>query len=142
MRWDPFREMAALRDAMDRFLGLPWAREWPLAAGSIPLDMYEEGDNLIVKASVPGVRPDDLNVQVRDDLLTISGEVKQETERKESDYHLRERRYGRFERTVALPSAVQVDKAEAEFENGLLTLRLPKAPGGTKLRRIKVKVKG
>lgn len=111
MRWDPFREMAALRDAIDRFFEAnlpqsPWAREGPLTAGFVPLDLYEEGDNLIVKASVPGVRPEDLNVRVRDDALTISGELKQETERKESDYHLRERRYGRFERTVALPSAV------------------------------------
>lgn len=83
-----------------------------------------------------------MSLRVRDDLLTIAGEMKQETERNESDYHLRERRYGRFERTLALPSAVQADKAEAELENGLLTLRLPKAPGGAKLRQIKVKVKG
>lgn len=143
----PAREMAALRDAMDRvfeanLLRVPWAREGPLTAGLIPLDLYEEGDSLIVKASVPGVRPEDLNVRVCDGAFTLSGEMKQETERNESDYHLRERRYGRFERTLALPSAVQADQAEAELENGLLTLRLPKAPGGAKLRQIKVKVKG
>jgi HSP20 family protein len=147
MRWDPFREMTTLRNLMDRMLdegfgrGRGWSAQWPVDTGFIPLDVYEAGDNLIVKASVPGIPPEALNVQVREDTLTISGEVKEDKERKESDYHLREHRYGRFERSVTLPYSVKVDKAEAVFENGLLTLTLPKATETMKARQIHVKAK-
>ncbi|MBI3943039.1 MAG: Hsp20/alpha crystallin family protein [Chloroflexi bacterium] len=129
-RWEPFREMISLRDAIDRLFEESFIRPlgW-MATGDgrfVPLDIYEEGNNLIVKASLPGMKPEDLNVQVENQVLTISGEIQEEKERKEQQYHLREHRYGRFERTVRLPSPVVVDKAEAVFEDGVLTLRLPK----------------
>ncbi|HVM70936.1 MAG TPA: Hsp20/alpha crystallin family protein [Anaerolineales bacterium] len=124
-------EIISLRDAMDRMLAesfiLP--RTWmahSLGAEFIPLDIYEEANDLVVKAPVPGVKPEDLNIEVREDVLTISGEIKQEKERKEEAYHMHEQRYGRFERSVALPCVVNVDKAKTEFEDGILTLTLPK----------------
>jgi HSP20 family protein len=146
MRWDPFRERLSLRNAMDRlfeesFMRPRWLMGWPGELSDIPLDIYTEGDNLIVKASVPGIKPEELNVQVRDDMLTISGQMKQETERKDDDYHLRERRYGRFERTVALPHSVTADKAQAEFDNGVLTLTLPRAAEEPRNKKIPVKVR-
>ncbi len=143
IRWDPFREMISLREAIDRLFEESFVRPrgWLEAERvmSVPLDIYEEGDDLIVKATVPGVRPEDLNVQIQNNVLTISGETKEERERKEASYHLREHRYGRFERSVTLPYSVQVDKAEATFEHGVLRLRLPKAEE-VRGRRIEVKV--
>jgi len=145
MRWDPFREMVSLREAIDRLFEESFVRPrgWltieRAGVGTVPLDIYEEGDNLIVKASVPGIKPEDLNVQVQDNLLTISGETRQEEERKEEHYHLREHRYGRFERSVTLPYPVVADKAEAIFENGVLKLTLPKAEEARR-KQIPVKV--
>lgn len=143
IRWDPFREMISLREAIDRLFEESFVRPraWLEAERvmSVPLDIYEEGDDLIVKATVPGVKPEDLNVQIQNNVLTISGETREERERKETNYHLREHRYGRFERSVTLPYAVQVDKAEATFDNGVLRLRLPKAEE-VRGRRIQVKV--
>lgn len=143
MRWDPFREMISLRDAIDRLFEESFVRPrgWLTSEPSmgIPLDIYEEGDNLVVKATVPGVKPEDLNVQIQNNTLTISGEIKEEQERKESNYHLRERRYGRFERSVTLPYSVQADRADATFDNGVLKLTLPKVEEA-RTRKIQVKV--
>lgn len=144
IRWDPFREMISLREAIDRLFEESFVRPrgWLEAERvmSVPLDIYEEGDDLIVKATVPGVKPEDLNVQIQNNVLSISGETKEERERKDVGYHLREHRYGRFERSVTLPYAVQVDKAEATFEHGVLRLKLPKAEE-VRGRRIEVKVR-
>jgi len=124
-------EIVSLRDAVDRMLAESFILPHTLLAHSvgaefIPLDIYEEANDLVIKAPVPGVKPEDLNIEVRDGVLIISGETKQEKERKEEDYHLHEQRYGRFARSVILPCAVKVDKAKAEFEDGVLTLTLPK----------------
>ncbi len=132
VRWDPFREMAALRNTMDRLFEEPfmqrsvlWERpmidEWSLA-----LDVVEDDDKYTVKASLPGVDPDDIEVTLTDNVLTIKGEMKQDEEIEEKNYHLRERRFGRFTRSIALPATVQADKVEAINENGVLTLYLPK----------------
>jgi len=145
-RWKPSNEIVSLRDAMDRMLEESFF--WPRGLMSralggaefIPLDIFEKGNNLIVKAPLPGVKPEDLNIEVHEKVLTISGETKQEEERKEKDYHLQEQRYGRFERSVTLPCAVKVDKAEADYDDGVLTLTLPKAEE-TKGKKIAVKPK-
>jgi HSP20 family protein len=123
------------------FLPRSWKAPWTAEMGAIPLDVYEEGDNLMVKASVPGVKPNELNVQIEGDVLTISGETKQEKERKEKAYHLREHRYGRFTRSVTLPCPVMVDKAEAVFEDGMLTLTVPKAAEEARGKKIPIKTK-
>ena len=93
---------------------------------------------MLVKASLPGIKPEDLNIEVRDNVLIISGETKLETERKEENYFLNERRYGQFRRSVALPYAVKVEQAEAEIKDGILTLTLPKGEEA-KPRHISVK---
>lgn len=105
-------------------------REFPFLekeTAAMPLDIYEEGNNIVLKASIPGLKPEDIKVEVRGDVLRISGEAKKEEEKKERNYYLREHRYTRFERSVTLPSDVLADKAEAVFENGVLTLTLPKS---------------
>jgi HSP20 family protein len=147
VRRQPSRELVSLHDTIDRMFDESFMRPmWPRfglearEAGHIPLDIAEEESSVVVKASVPGIKPEELNVQLRDDVLSISGEVKEEKERKEENYHLREHRYGRFERSVTLPCPVLSDKAEAVFENGMLTLTLPKA-AETQSKRISVKVK-
>lgn len=147
LRRHPSRELVSLHDAIDRMFADSFMRPmWPglgsdaREVGHVPLDIVEEEGRVIVKASVPGVKPEELDVQLRDGVLSISGELKEEKERKEENYHLREHRYGRFERMVTLPWAVLSDQAEAVFENGMLTLTLPKAADAPS-KRISVKVK-
>ncbi|GAB4534503.1 MAG: Hsp20/alpha crystallin family protein [Anaerolineae bacterium] len=147
IRWDPFGEMVSLRDAIDRLfeesfvrpLGdRPWLRGGPQA---LALDIYETDDNLVVEASLPGIKPDDVEISVVGNSLTIKGETEHEEEKKEKGkYHFRERRYGAFQRTVSLPVEVNADKAEATFENGVLKLSLPKIEEA-KPKRITVKAR-
>ncbi|HEX9076693.1 MAG TPA: Hsp20/alpha crystallin family protein [Anaerolineae bacterium] len=142
-RWNPARDMAALRNEMDcvfadSVLGPPPL--WNLSGEEVHLDVYEEGNNLVVNASVPAVKPEELNVQIENDILTISGETKRDEEHKEQDYYLRERRYGRFSRSLELPRAVNAEQADAVFANGVLTLTLPKADEA-RGKQIKIKTK-
>ena len=92
----------------------------------LPLDISENENEFIVKASLSGIRPEDVDITVHGDTLTIRGEMKDEKEKKGEQYHLRERRYGVFQRTVRLSAPVRSDQARADFENGVLTLTLPK----------------
>lgn len=145
MRWEPFRELISLREAMDRLFEESFVRPWgtwlrPGEAGTMAVDMYETDDAVVVKASLPGVKPEDLDISVTGDSLTIRGETKREEEVKEENYIRRERFYGSFCRTLPLPVPVVADDAEAEFENGVLTLTLPKAEE-VKPKSIKVKAK-
>jgi len=132
VRWDPFREVVSLREAMDRLLDEAFTRPLALGLGEnlawMPqIDMYQTDDEVVVKATVPGVKPEDLHITITGDVLTIRGEIKQEEEIKDAAYHIRERRYGTFSRSLPLPVPVLSDEAKAEFENGILTLTLPKA---------------
>lgn len=144
MRFDPERELLSLRDAMSRLMEesfvLPsmigeirgTGRAWGLA-----VDMFETDDHLVVKASVPGVKPENLDVTVKGETLTIKGETKEEQEKKEGQYYYHERRQGTFSRSLTLPFPIQSEKVEATFEHGVLTLTLPKAEE-IKPRSIKV----
>lgn len=129
-RFDPWREMDTMRREIERLFDESlFRREFPFLdkeVAAMPLDIYEEGNQIMVKASIPGLKPEDIKVEVRGDVLRIHGEAKKEEEKQERNYHLREHRYTRFERSVVLPSEVQTDKAEAVFENGMLILTLPK----------------
>lgn len=129
-RFDPWREMDTMRREIERLFDESlFRREFPFLdkeVAAMPLDIYEEGNHVLVKASIPGLKPEDIKVEVRGDVLRIYGEAKKEEEKKDRNYHLREHRYTRFERSVVLPSEVQTDKAEAVFENGMLMLTLPK----------------
>ncbi|MFH1085261.1 MAG: Hsp20/alpha crystallin family protein [Chloroflexota bacterium] len=123
-------------DTLRRALRAPSA-----LTGSIPaLDMYETPETVVVKADVAGVDPKDLEITVLGDTLRIKGEVKVEKESKHKDYLFRERSYGAFVRVVTLPDNVSSDNATAEFENGTLTLTLPKVEG-SKAKTISVRTK-
>lgn len=133
VRWEPFRDMMTLREAMDRLFEesfvSPRRREWPAPAeGALALDMYETDDHVVVKSSIPGVKPEDVEINIKGNILSISGETKEEEEVKEENYIRRERRYGAFSRSLALPEGINADEAEAEFEDGVLKLTIPKAP--------------
>jgi HSP20 family protein len=142
IRWEPAREIVSLREAMDRLFNEAFTHPfWP-ATGfqSLAVDMYQTEDDVVVRAALPGLKSDDVQISITGDLLTIKGEFKEKSEAKEKAYHLREQRYGAFERTLGLPTAVVADKAKAEFEDGILTITLPKAEEA-KPKVINVKVK-
>ena len=139
-RWDPFRETISLRDAMNSLLQESFVRPGgtgPTAQTALPLDVTENENEFVVKASLPGVKPDDVEITVQGDTLTIRGESKAEEEKKGEHWHLRERRYGSFQRSVALATPVNSDKAQAHYEHGVLTLTLPKSESA-RPRQIKV----
>lgn len=129
-RWEPFRDLMTLREAMNRLFEESFVRPTsffaPLAEGTLAVDMYETPDEVVVKAAVPGIKPQDLNISVTGDVLTIKGETKQEEKVDKANYIYQERRYGTFARSITLPTSVNADKAEAIFEHGVLTLKLPK----------------
>jgi HSP20 family protein len=133
VRWEPLRDFMTLREAMDRlfedsFVGRR-PREWaPALEGMLALDMYQTDDATVIKSSVPGVKPEEIEISISGNTLTISGESKEEEEVKEENYIRRERRYGSFSRSVVLPEGLESDKAEASFDDGVLTLTIPKAP--------------
>lgn len=144
-RWEPFEDLVSLRDAMNRLFEESWVRPrggwvWPSLTGTLAIDMYETDQAIVVKTSVPGMDPDDIDITIHGDTLTIAGESQVDEEVKEENYIRRERRYGSFSRSVALPGGVLADKAEAEFENGMLTLTIPKAEEA-KPKSIKVKTR-
>ena len=142
IRFEPMREMVTLREAMDRLFNDAFTPSLNVAGGwQIPaVDLYQTDDEVVVKASLPGMKSDDVQISITGDMLSLKGEFRQEDEKKERAYHLREQRYGAFERTFALPTDVIADKAKAEFENGILTITLPKAEE-VKPKMITVKAK-
>ena len=130
-RWDPFREVTSLRDAMDRLIQesvvLPSAAATSAAAGRFGIDLAETENEFVVKAELPGVKPEDVQVTVQGATLTIRGQSAAEDEQQGTYWHVRERRSGTFHRSVTLPMPVNADQAQAQFEHGILTLTLPKA---------------
>src|SRR5262245_19563017 len=97
------------------------------AMAMMDLDVIEQGDNLVVKATLPGVKPEDVDVNVENGVLTIRGELREEQEHGQGRYLHRERRYGTMARQVMLPRDVDTSACEASFEHGVLTLTLPKS---------------
>jgi HSP20 family protein len=142
IRWEPTREFLSLREAMDRLFNdaftLP--REPGAAFHAPAVDLYQTDDEVVVKASLPGLKAEDVQISITGDMLTIRGEFKEKEEKKEKAYHLREQRYGSFERTLSLPSMVNTEKAQADFEDGILTITVPKSEA-VKPRTITVKAK-
>ena len=130
-RWDPFREAVSLRDAMNALFQDSFVRpSGALAQGggvALPLDVSENENEFVVKASLPGVKPEEVQITVHGETLTIHGESKFEEEQKDERWHIRERRAGSFHRSIVLPVPVESDKAQASFEHGVLTLTLPKS---------------
>ncbi len=145
VRWEPFRELASLRDWMDRLWSESFWRPFGwLAPGetvaTLALDIFESDDEVTVRALLPGVRPEEVEISVTGGVLTIHGEEKEEKEEKKGSYHLRERRYGAFRRSIQLPVSVNAEKAEASLKDGVLTVTLPKKEEA-RPKRIQVKTK-
>jgi len=129
-RWNPVREFSALNRAMNRLLDdeiLSMQEEQPAHTWGLALDVVEKDQEFIVKASVPGIHPDDLSITLDDSVLTVQGEHKVDETIKEDDFRLRERRYGRFSRSVRFPVEVNGEAIEATYAHGVLTLVVPKA---------------
>ena len=131
MAWKPFREVSRLRREMDRlwddFFGpgrralRPLEPEWAPA-----VDVSETADKVVVKAELPGIEAKDIDISLSGDILTIKGEKKSEREEKKESYHLVERSYGSFSRSLRLPAVVDPDKIEAGYKQGVLTVTCPK----------------
>jgi HSP20 family protein len=131
-RWYPFTDLMSLRQAMDRLFEDSFVRPsralvGPGEVAGPVLDVYQTANEVVVKAALPGLKPEDVNIDITGDTLTIKGETKAEQEIKKEDYLYRERRYGAFSRSVILPGGLRSDKAEAAMEDGVLTLSIPKA---------------
>jgi HSP20 family protein len=130
MRWEPWREMTALRRAVGRLFDEPFETRfpmpWRLDEFDLTVDVAEDENAYIVKASMPGVKPEEVEVTLQNNVLILKGEAKADKEINEERYHLRERRYGSFMRSLTMPTNVNADMIEAKHEDGVLTVRLPK----------------
>ena len=146
IRWQPFNELISLRQAMDRLFENSFVTPSRFLStfgprGTTPIDMYHTANEVVVKAALPGIKPEEVDITITGDTLTLEGESKSEEEIKQEEYLYQEHRYGTFSRSVTLPGGLDSDKAEASFENGILTLTIPKSEK-VKPKQIKVKAKG
>ena len=143
VRWEPYRDMVALRDAMDRMFEERFVRPpipfGPWAEGTLPVDIYETDESVVVKTSIPGVDVEAIDVSVTGETLTIKSESEAEEEVKRENYLRRERRSSSYCRSVTLPGGLESDRAEADYSNGILPLTFPKAEE-VKPKTIEVKV--
>jgi HSP20 family protein len=143
IRWEPMREMMTLREAMDRLFDDAVTQPITSRSGfsAVPaIDLYQTEDEVVIKASLPGLKAQDVQISVTNGVLSLAGEYKQDETKKESTYHIREHRQGSFERSLTLPVEVETDKAKADFKDGILTITLPKAEA-VKPRTINIKAK-
>jgi HSP20 family protein len=131
-RWRPFRDLMSVQDEMNRlfddFFGRPvMRRDWIEAAWCPCVDVSETKDSVIINTEIPGMSKDDVKVSIQDNVLTLSGEKKQEKEEKDANYHRMERSYGSFSRSFTLPTSVKADKVKAAYKDGILRITLPKS---------------
>lgn len=145
VRWDPYRELMGMRQAMDRLLeggafrpsrSVISFNEWVQPS----LDVYQTPKEVVIKASLPGIKPEDVEVEITGDTLTIKAETKGEEKVEEEDYLCRECHYGSYFRAITLPQALKTEKAEASFDDGVLTLTIPRKREA-KSKTIEVKAK-
>jgi HSP20 family protein len=145
IRWEPFRDLVSTQDRFNQLFNDTFARafgdqqEVSPRAWIPPVDIFETGDSLVLKAELPGINPDDVEIRVEDNTLYLKGERKFEKEVKEESLHRVERSYGTFTRSFALPNTINADTVKAEYENGVLTLTMPKREEA-KPRTIKINV--
>jgi HSP20 family protein len=132
IQWNPLSEMVCLRERMNRLFDDSWFRtdgygdDVAMGMWSPAVDMFAKDDHLVIKAELPGMEKKDINLDLKDGVLTLRGERKHENEIKDENFYRREMSYGKFVRTFSLPSDVDPDKIKAEFQNGLLTIEVPK----------------
>lgn len=135
-RWDPFTELRRIREDVDRMFDA-YPSVAPLAAPVV--DVFEKDEKIVVKAEVPGLKKDDLEVIATEDSVSLKGEFKKEEEVKEEGFYRRERRVGRFYRTISMPSAIKPDQVTAKFKDGILEVTAPRAEA-EKAREKKVQI--
>jgi HSP20 family protein len=143
-RWDPFREMMALRNRIDHLIERTFTRprgEWLATIFDYPaIDMYESDGKIKIDVPLPGVKPEEVELTITGNTLTLKGERKAKEEVKEDNYYYHEMHYGAFTRSVTLPETVDVKQPEASFENGVLTVSFPKL-ATVEPKRIEIKPK-
>ncbi len=128
MRWDPREDFTRLRDDLNRFLDFPFRLGgWAGTAWTPSVDVYESGEEVVVEAEIPGFAPEDIDVRVTGEAVTIKGEKRKEEGAEGRGFYRRERRAESFYRVVALPAPVAAEQARAGFRNGVLEVRMPKA---------------
>jgi HSP20 family protein len=148
-RWDPFRDLLTIQDEMNTLFNRTYGERGQQGEGAGPqarawapaLDISERKDAYLVSVELPGIKPDQIDITLEDGLLTLSGEREFTAESAEQQFHRVERRYGSFRRAITLPNQVQADAIEAHFEDGVLTVRVPKAEEA-RPKRITVQVGG
>ena len=148
VRWEPFRDMVTIQGRLNRqfdeaFRGVPRpagsGEEFALGAWAPVVDIFEQEGAIVLKAELPGVDPKDVDVRVENNVLTLRGERKLDTEVKKESYHRVERSYGGFGRSFTLPTAVDTEKIKAEYKDGVLRVTLPKR-GEAKAKQISISV--
>ncbi len=138
VRWNPIRQQMNLFNEFDRLFERSALSYRPAENWGLALDVAENEDGYTIKASVPGINPDDLDITLEDNVLTIKGDVQNDEEIEKEQYHIRERRYGRFSRSIKFPVMVNSDNVSAAYDKGVLTLAVPKAEE-VKPKRIAIK---
>lgn len=129
VRWDPFQELVNINNRLSRTLGeaYPNTTEDAFGAWAPPVDIFEKNDHLVIRAEIPGVSKDDMDVRIENGVLTLHGERKHETEVKEENAYRMERVYGAFTRSFSLPTTVDATKVAATYKDGILEVTVPKA---------------
>jgi HSP20 family protein len=143
VKWNPWREMPSLHNRMTRFFDDPFMRlsrmadDDSMGMWNPAVDLYEKDDHFVIKAELPGVDKKDIKVDLKDRMLTLSGERTYDNEVKEENYYRKERSYGKFQRAFRLPADVDSDKIKAEFKDGVLQVEVPK-PDEIKAKKVTI----
>ena len=142
IRWDPIRDLDSLQSDMNRLFDRFFEGGRNANGGAVrrwipPMDLVESEDHLVLRADLPGMKEDDVDIEIKDGVLTISGERRSEHEEKGEGFHRVERAFGRFSRSLSLPDGVDANKVAASFEDGVLEVKVPK-PEETKPTRVQI----
>jgi HSP20 family protein len=142
IRWEPIAELNTIQNEMNRLFNTFVDQSAPTGAGRRwvpPMDLLETTENYVLRADLPGLSDDDVNVQLQDNVLTVSGERNAEHDQQQEGYHRLERAFGAFSRSLTLPDGVDPDAVHAHFDRGVLEIRIPK-PEQKKPRQVQIKL--
>ena len=142
VRWEPLRELGSLQNEMNRLFNTVFDTPAPANSGTLrrwmpAMDLVESGDHFVLRADLPGMSEEDIKIEFEDGTLTVSGERKAEHEEREEGYYRVERAFGTFSRSLTLPKGIDADAVSAQFDRGVLEIRIPK-PEERKPRRIEI----
>ena len=140
-RWNPVKEMLDLKDDFDRLIDRFFSRDFDIWEGprAFDVDIYEDAENVVIKAELPGINKEDISVSLTEDTVTISGKKAEEKKIEKENYYRKEIRTGSFSRSFTLPCAVDKDKVKATYKNGILEIVLPKSEK-EKAKEVKIEV--